>query len=151
MHPFYIDYLDRLSELHREISKALEGLPQEALDWVPTPGMNSIAVLVVHLTGAERYWVGDVLAGDPSGRVREAEFETRGLETTSLVDRLSASRSYIRGVLESLPIEVLEEQREVMDGRRFGASWCLLHALEHTAIHLGHIQLTRQLWDHKGN
>jgi hypothetical protein len=27
--------------------------------------------------------------------------------------------------------------------------WALLHALEHTAIHLGHIQITQQLWDQK--
>jgi hypothetical protein len=26
-------------------------------------------------------------------------------------------------------------------------AWSLLHALEHTALHLGHMQLTRQLWE----
>ena len=24
---------------------------------------------------------------------------------------------------------------------------CILHAMEHTGIHLGHLQLQRQLWD----
>ena len=36
--------------------------------------MNSMNVLVVHLIGAERYWIGDVIAGEPSGRDRESEF-----------------------------------------------------------------------------
>jgi hypothetical protein len=26
-------------------------------------------------------------------------------------------------------------------------AWALLHALEHTTLHLGQIQLTRQLWE----
>jgi len=26
-------------------------------------------------------------------------------------------------------------------------AWALLHALDHTAQHLGHMQITRQLWD----
>ena len=25
-------------------------------------------------------------------------------------------------------------------------TWCLAHALEHTALHLGHMQIMRQLW-----
>ena len=68
MESFFLDYLDRLEALHSEVEKALEGLPQAGLDWSPGKGMNSIAVLIVHLTGAERYWVGDVASGDPSGR-----------------------------------------------------------------------------------
>jgi len=27
-----------------------------------------------------------------------------------------------------------------------GVAWAILHALEHTGIHLGHIQVTQQLW-----
>ena len=37
------------AELHADIEKVMENLPVEALDWVPGPEMNSIAVLVVHL------------------------------------------------------------------------------------------------------
>jgi uncharacterized damage-inducible protein DinB len=149
MHPLYLAYMDRLEELHRNIETALDGLTPEALDWSPGPGMNSITVLVTHLTCAERFWVGDVLAGDPSGRVREAEFETRGFDASHLKARLAASRSYIRNVLERLPLEALEEQRPARDGHEFSGAWCLLHALEHTAIHVGHVQMNRQLWEER--
>jgi hypothetical protein len=27
------------------------------------------------------------------------------------------------------------------------AGWALNHALAHTALHIGHAQITRQLWD----
>jgi hypothetical protein len=30
--------------------------------------------------------------------------------------------------------------------RTIPVRWCLLHALDHTALHLGHMQLTYQLW-----
>ena len=80
MQTFYEDYLNNLDELHNDIEKALEGLTPAALDWVPQPGMNSIGVMVFHLTGAERYWIGDVIAGDNSNRDRDAEFKAKGMD-----------------------------------------------------------------------
>ena len=61
---------ERVETIHRNIEKAIDGLPAEALDWVPGPDMNSIAVLLAHTVGAERYWIGDLAGDDPSGRVR---------------------------------------------------------------------------------
>ena len=74
MQSFYADYLNNLEELHEEILHTISGLPQDAFDWTPFPGGNSLSVLIVHLTGAERYWFSDVVAGVPSGRDRESEF-----------------------------------------------------------------------------
>jgi hypothetical protein len=28
-------------------------------------------------------------------------------------------------------------------------AWAVLHAVDHTALHLGHIQITRQLWEQR--
>jgi hypothetical protein len=33
------------------------------------------------------------------------------------------------------------------DSRTYSVAWALLHALEHTAIHLGHAHIGRQLVD----
>ena len=62
MQSFFTNYLSNLQELHNDIRSTLEGLPQKALDWTPGFGINSLNVLVAHLTGAERYWLGDVVA-----------------------------------------------------------------------------------------
>ena len=148
MQPFFADYLDRLQELHENILQAIEGLPPDALDWTPGPGMNSLCVLVVHVSGAERYWIGDVVARDPSDRDRAAEFRVQGLDAAALENRLADTLVYTRGVLETLTLEDLETIRiSPRDGRRFTVAWSLAHALEHTAIHVGHIQITRQLWE----
>jgi uncharacterized damage-inducible protein DinB len=145
---FFEAYLDRLQELHEDIEKALEGLPQAGLDWLPGKEMNSIAVLVVHLAGAERYWIGDVLGGDPSNRNRDMEFQVHGLSGQDLKDRLSDSLAYIRNQVSALNLQDLAAQRTSQRYREgeVSVAWSLLHVLEHTALHLGHIQVARQLW-----
>jgi class 3 adenylate cyclase len=148
---FFADYLDRLQRLHDDVAHAVEGLSQEALDWAPGPDMNSLCVLVVHLAGAERYWIGDVVGRDPSGRDRDAEFRARGVGAAALKARLADALAHSRGVLEELTLEDLEAVRvSPRDGREFSVAWALAHALEHTAIHVGHAQLVRQLWDQAG-
>jgi uncharacterized damage-inducible protein DinB len=148
MQPFAADFLSTFEAHHTEIEHAIDGLPQAALDWSPGPDMNSIAVLVVHLAGAERYFLGDVIAGEPSNRDRPAEFQARGLDANTLKTRLQAAIAYARRILEGLTLEDLEAQRVVpRDGSQRSVGSCLLTVTTHTAMHAGHIQLTRQLWE----
>ena len=144
------DYFERLQALHADIERTIEGLPVAALDWMPGPDMNSLGVLTVHVAGAERYWIGDVVGRDPSGRDRAAEFRAYGLDATMLKARLAETLAHSRAVLEGLPLADLEATRvSPRDGREFSVAWCLAHALEHTALHLGHAQITRQLWEQR--
>jgi uncharacterized damage-inducible protein DinB len=144
---FFADYLDRLENLHADVAAAIEGLPQQALDWAPGREMNSLSVLVVHLTGAERYWIGDVVAGESSERDRAAEFEVRGLGAEELIRRLTDSLAYVRGVLQELTLQDLAQTRtSPRDRGPCTVGWAVAHVLGHTALHTGHIELTRQLW-----
>ncbi|HVO68895.1 MAG TPA: DUF664 domain-containing protein, partial [Aggregatilineaceae bacterium] len=114
------------------------------------PNMNSLAVLATHVAGAERYWIGDVIAGEPSGRDRRAEFRASRLDTDTLKTRLAGSLAYVRGVLERLVLQDLEAIRtSPRDERQITVAWCLAHTLAHTATHMGHIQLTRQMWEQR--
>lgn len=150
MSTFFEDLLDRFHELHLDLSKAVDGLPTEALDWIPGPDMNSINVLLIHLIGAERYWIGAVALGEPTERIRDEEFLVHGLISDELLDRLQTEDDFIRQALTSLSLQELEMLRKSpRNEKTFSIGWCLTHALEHTAIHLGHIQLTRQLWDQR--
>jgi len=150
MQPFFTDYLNNLQELHDEIRKAIRDIPQDALDWNFGADTNSLNVLIIHLTGAERYWIGDVIAGESSGRDRDAEFKVKGLTESELLQRLSATEDYLRMALETLSLKALEEKRtSPRNGREITVGWALGHALKHTALHLGHIQIMRQLWEQK--
>lgn len=144
------DYLERLGALHADVQRAIAGLPQAALDWLPGPDMNSLCALIVHTCGAERYWIGGVVGRDPSARDRAAEFRAAGLDEVALREHLDESLACARGVLEELALRDLEALRvSPRDGREFTVAWCLAHALGHTAIHLGHMQIARQLWDQR--
>ncbi len=153
MQTFFKEYLNILQTCHTDILKALDGLSPAALDWIPGPDMNSISVLVFHLTGAERYWIGDVAAQDPTARDRDAEFKVHEVGVDVLKKRLTDNMEYERAALEKLAIQDLETTRvSPRDGREFTVAWALIHALEHSTLHLGQIQLTRQLWEQsKGN
>ena len=147
MQTFFTDYLDRLQQMHNELTAALESLPQSALDWVPAPGANSLAAIAVHTAGSERYWIGDCVAGEPSNRDREAEFRAGGLSAEALQERLGASLAYIHPVLERLSLDDLHDRRTLRDGSQKTVGWILAHVLSHTAIHTGHAQATRQWWE----
>jgi uncharacterized damage-inducible protein DinB len=149
MSGYFDDLYDSFSELHADIRKAMEGLPEEALDWIPGEEMNSIATLVVHLAGAEGYWIG-VALNEPPARDREAEFHTHGLGTDELGKRLSTADEFTRQSLARFTLDDLAAiRRSPRNGKEFSVGWCLAHALGHSALHLGHIQMTRQLWEQR--
>ena len=153
MDPFFVDYCERLETLHRDFIATFEDLPAEALDWCPGPDMNSFCILVVHTAGASRFWIGDVALGDPSNRNRDLEFQAHGLSVDELKARFAHLETYARGALDGLSPADLERIQSVpnRDGtvRRVTVGWALLHALEHIGLHLGHAQITRQLWQQR--
>jgi len=152
MRKFYEVMLEQFRELHAEVVKALDVLPPEAMDWSPGPEMNSLGVLVVHLCGSERYWVGDVVRGDPSFRNREAEFQTKGIDAAALKQRLADLDAYEANALETLKVRDLDTFKvSPRDGRSVTVAWALLHALDHTAVHIGHIEILTQQWKQRAS
>jgi hypothetical protein len=151
MDQLFTDMLERFETFYGIIEKTVADLPAEALDWKPGPDMNSIGVILAHTAGAWRYWVGDVAGDLPSGRVRANEFETHGVGAAEMLNRLRAALDISREVLGRLELSCLAEVRTagMVDEQRT-VGWALLHALEHTALHAGHIQLTQQLWEQRG-
>lgn len=150
MDTFYENYIERLQVLHRDMIKAIDGLSSEALDWSPGKDINSIDVLVTHVVGSERFWIGDVVMDEPSNRDRDSEFRARGASVESLKARLEQATAYARASLEKLSLQDLTASRQsIRDGKSYSVSYALLHALEHSGIHLGHMQIMRQLWDER--
>jgi uncharacterized damage-inducible protein DinB len=150
MLPFYEAFLDRIKELHRDTEKCFSGLPPEGLDWVPGQDMNSLAVLVTHVAGAERYWICDVAGQNPFNRDRDAEFRASGVDEVALKQHLDDALADIEKTLEALTLEDLQAERVSRRNQRtFTVGWSILHAMEHTALHLGHMQMIRQLWDQR--
>jgi uncharacterized damage-inducible protein DinB len=141
---FFDDYLRLLEGLQRRLHKDVQDLPAEAMDWSPGPEMNSVAVLLAHISGVLHEGI-DIALGEPPGRVRAQEFQTRGVVSAEVLRRLDAVIDYARGALPRLGLEDLDKERNDDDGP-ISCGMALLHALEHAYLHLGHLQVTCQIW-----
>jgi uncharacterized damage-inducible protein DinB len=147
---FFEALADYFHELHGEIKRDLEALPPAALDWKPGPEMNSVAIIIVHLTGAERFLVGDVVMQESSNRNRDLEFQAQGISKEDLFHRLDETEAYLGNAIGQLSLSDLETTRiHPRHGDQVTVSWALLHALAHTATHVGHINLTVQMWQQR--
>ena len=144
------NYMSRMDDLRGQVCGLIADLPPEALNWRPVEGAgdhasNSLAVLAAHVAGAEHFWIGEVVGGLPPSRDRDAEFETHSAGASELVDRLVQVGAESQEVLSSLTRSDLDDVRQVQ-GRSVPVRWGILQIIDHTALHLGHMQLTVQLW-----
>lgn len=147
------NYQSRIDDLRRQVGEIIDGLSAEALNWVPFDGTeakcageaaNSLAVLAAHIAGAEHYWMAEVIGCRPSSRQREAEFRTRVEDADILLALLKRTASESREIFSQLKPTDLDGTRQV-GGHSVTVRWGLLHVVDHTALHLGHMQLTYQL------
>lgn len=142
-----VELIRLLEDQHTYAGHALQNAGQEALNWKPasTP-CDSLAGLVRHIVAVQRLWLDAVIAGEPvPPELATAHAGTA--ETAEELQRLlddSLARSKAR--LESLTTAQFDETRE-RRGRPITVRWAAYHTLEHTALHVGHMQLTRQVYD----
>lgn len=144
------NYQGRIDDLRRQVSQLIVDLPAEALNWCPIEGVeghatNSLAALAAHIAGAERFWIAEIVGGRPPTRDRAAEFATRVSAAAELVRLLQETGAESAQILNALSEADLDGTREV-EGRTVPVRWGLLHVIDHTALHLGHMQITYQLW-----
>ena len=144
-------YLERLEDLRGQMSELIANLPAEALNWRPVQGegdhaTNSLAVLASHAAGAEHFWIYEVIGRQPPTRDRAAEFVTAVDGPEPLLRKLAVTGEETSAVMAELAAADLEETRRARE-RSVPVRWAILHVIEHTALHLGHMQITYQLWN----
>lgn len=136
-----------------DMRPSIEGLPPEALNWKPAgEGSNSIAVLATHSMLSARSWIAIAVDAPRPERDRDAEFLARASDAASLLALVDSLRGECERMLAEEAVIDWAASRSTHDrpgGRpnEAPAAWALLHALEHLREHVGHIALTRQLWD----
>lgn len=142
------NYLQRLEDLRGQIQNLITTVTPEQLNLRPlqteSEQTNSLAVLVKHVCGAEHFWIGEVLGGKPPTRDRQAEFSAHVDSHTELFQLLHQTSKETRAVLLAFSLDELELSRMV-EGKEVPVRWALLHVVDHTALHLGHMQMTHQL------
>lgn len=108
------------------------------------PESNTALVLATHLIGAAEYWVLQVAGGQDIQRERSAEFRATGT-AAELVARYERWLMAMRQMFQTLPEDRLEQPARKFNGEPITVRDALLHAVEHSALHQGQLELTRQL------
>jgi Protein of unknown function (DUF664) len=118
---------------------------------LPAPSLTSAAGLVSHLTAVESYWFEEIVAGlavPAQWTAEDPDLEWRRRPGATLLGNLAAYRRQCdrsRALLASVDLG------SVCLGRRRGAEvsvrWVLLHMIEETARHNGHLDAVRELVD----
>lgn len=139
---------------HREtVHVKCAGLAEEDA-WrtpLPAPSLTSVAGLVSHLTAVESYWFERIIAGTDAPvpwTDDDQDPEWRRTPGATLSGRL---REYRRQCVVSRSLMAGVDLGGMCAGRRHGelvaVRWVLLHMIEETARHNGHLDAVRELVD----
>jgi uncharacterized damage-inducible protein DinB len=128
------------------IEQAIEGLSDEQIVWRANAGSNSIANLVLHLSGNVRQWIISGLGGAADDRNRQSEFEAQERRTGQELSLLLRST-----VEEADRVLATVTPAMLLEGRRIQSyDVTVLHAIyavvEHFSMHTGQIILLAKMW-----
>jgi uncharacterized damage-inducible protein DinB len=135
-----------LTHLRESAVFKLEGLDDEQLRWRPAPTANSLGAIVVHLGYAERLWLRVLFAAeemDLSWRERMFELPA-GWSTDEVIAFYRSETAAADAVLDAASSFDLPSATE---RRPSTLRWIVVHLLEETARHVGHMDITRELLD----
>ncbi len=133
---------------------AVDGLSAEQLDARPLDETSSLFILATHAISAAEWNFVEVLAGRTVDRTRQVEFDARAADfedpAAMLRERWAGARAAIHEALASIEEGEWERLRLHIFQQREISGWAVVcSALAHTAEHVGHAELTRQMLDNQ--
>ena len=151
--------MELLDAFFEETKELLDGLNVDQLNWRPISGddsgeaTNSLYGLALHISFVAMRGASNaarrIMPEYPEMNSGNNAVSTRGESAERAIQILNEAQLFVRDVLFHLTPEQLEELRERRVGNWVGepksVRWLMLHILEHTALHIGHMELTRQL------
>ena len=149
-----IESLSRqIRSILEHVTACLEGLSEAQLNWKPSvDGGNSLYVIATHTLGNARAFVLGIACGQPLERDRPAEFRASGRDASGLTARAQRLLDDIEAALagltpSDLDRRLLPPQSLWGEGQaqEISVREAILHVVEHASIHLGQLQITRDL------
>ncbi len=148
-------YEHQLRNVVNDLFATLRDIPDGDFNtWKPAAArdggheMNTFAALAIHVVSAGEFMTLHAVGGQPSQRIREAEFEATG-RLTEIEARYERWLDGVHDLMADFTDADLDRASfsERYTERNWKAAEILLHALDHTALHVGHLQVQRQLWE----
>ncbi len=141
-----------LEHIGQDVLAQLRAVPEALLNQpLALPETNTLFALATHLAGAGEFWTLVMAGGRTIPRDRPAEFHAKGT-LAELVTRYDRWIADVHAVLDSLPDAEMERTatppasfQPRNPNQPMTVRDCLLHGVEHSALHQGHIQLTCQI------
>lgn len=122
------------------IERAVSALTDEQIWWRPNEASNSIANLILHLTGNVRQWIVAGVGRQPNERNRQQEFDERTkIPKHELLARLTTVLNEADAVMANLQLGELAEARQIQ-GNDTTVMKAIYHVVEHFSMHTGQIQ-----------
>ena len=150
------NYADFINGLLDKAKGHLDGLSREALNWRPLDGeTNSVAAIAAHMCGVTIWWMVQGLTGEEVGRDRDGEFravvDDEGMitfwgERATLPSVIDRAQSAVESTSEGLQADALEDVITMPRMAPCTKRWAIVHTIDELAQHLGHMELTMQLW-----
>ena len=140
-------FIDRIFS---EMRDKLRALPNDVLNRpMPVPDSNTLFAIGTHSVGMAEFWILALVGGQTVPRDRPAEFRASG-SGVDLAARIERFLPAMHALLDDLPDARMDEiitppPTFSMSGglrERITVRESLLHVVEHSATHLGHVQLT---------
>lgn len=153
-------YRRLFAQKYQEIEELLFELPAEALLWKPfeqSPWKGpagSLGWLIAHTVSSTVYllrraeWqMGRIDWEEVDGDEGSEEFSAANHDPAYLRERVGRTHDYVEQFLRQLNAAALDGERaHPANNRPLTVRYDVQHAIEHMAQHIGHAQLTRQLW-----
>jgi uncharacterized damage-inducible protein DinB len=145
----YIEvFTEQYHDVYHDLREVLNDLPDEALNWSPYAGANSIAVLTTHILGNQLETLRTV-AGAPTTRDRPSEFRTRDATAAGLLELVANADSVMHELAGGITAEQLDAETtrpSSASGKARAGLYHLGHSIAHAREHIGQAWMTRDLW-----
>jgi hypothetical protein len=154
-------YRRLFDEKYREVDELLADLPPDALLWKPfdqSPWKgpsNALGLILAHalsstvyLLRVAEYTLGRIEWEQVDGDEGSDEFGPANHDPAYLRARAHRTHAFVNQFLDSLSANDLDGSRPHprRPDRILTVRYNIMHAIDHLSQHVGHAQLTRQLW-----
>ena len=131
----------------KSLGEQIDAYPDEADIWELVRGIsNSAGTLALHLAGNLQHYIGAQLGGSGYVRNRNAEFASRGVPRSELLQEIAAASTAVEEGLAGLSDEALEGEYPLeVAGVKLTKGVFLVHLATHLAYHLGQLDYHRRL------